>query len=43
MINERDEIFEAKVFHDSRWPWPRGDVQRDVAAAARRCLEPPPV
>jgi isopenicillin N synthase-like dioxygenase len=32
MINERDEIFEAKVFHDSRWPWPRGDVQRDVLA-----------
>lgn len=32
MINERDEIFEAKVFHDLRWPWPRGDVRQDVLA-----------
>ena len=30
MINGEDEIFESKIFHDPRWPWPSGTVQSAV-------------
>ena len=37
MINGQDEIFESKVHHDPRWPWP-GDEVRTAVLSLRELL-----